>query len=69
MAASGKYRIEANSRLVFVPEATTSQATVGRELAYHIQIAGKTLTATSAPTKSPMDGQEVVIITTWDRLE
>jgi hypothetical protein len=68
-AASGRYRTEANGKLVFVPEASTAQATVGREQAYHIQVAGKTLTATSAPIKSPMDGQEVVIVTTYERVE
>jgi hypothetical protein len=68
-AASGRYRVEANGKLVFIPEASTSQATVGREQAYHIQVAGRTLIATSAPIKSPMDGQEVVIVSTWERLE
>jgi hypothetical protein len=68
-AASGRYRIQTNGKLLFIPEASTNQATVGREQAYHIQVAGKTLTATSAPIKSPMDGQEVVIVTTYERLE
>jgi hypothetical protein len=68
-AASGKYRVEANSKVVFIPEATTNQAMVGREQAYHLQLMGKTLTVTSAPIKSPMDGQQVVIITTYERLE
>jgi hypothetical protein len=69
VAASGKYRVEANSKVVFTPEATTAQATVGKEQAFHIQVAGKTLTSTSAPLKSPMDGQEVVIVTTFERVE
>ena len=69
VAASGRYRVEANSKVVFTPEATTNQATIGREQAFHIQVVGKTLTSTSAPLKSPMDGQEVVIVTTFERVE
>jgi hypothetical protein len=30
---------------------------------------GKTLTLTTEPFKSPFDGKEIVVVTTWERVE
>jgi hypothetical protein len=62
------YRIEGNM-IVGRCDASWNQAWTGIERTSSAEIAGKTLTLTSTPFKSAVDGKEVVVITTWERTE
>jgi hypothetical protein len=62
------YRIEGNM-IVGRCDASWNQAWTGIERTSSAQIVGKTLTLTSTPFKSAIDGKEVVVITTWERTE
>jgi hypothetical protein len=65
---SGTYKVEGNK---FVTHYDTSwhQLWTGRDISSQNEINGKTLTNTSEPFKSSIDGKEVVVVTTWERVE
>jgi Lipocalin-like domain len=66
---SGTYRVEGN-KLVVRYETSWHQLWTGTERSGPPpEISGKTLTTTTAPFKSPLDGAEVVVVTTWERVE
>ena len=65
---SEAYRVEGN-KVVVRCDASWNQSWTGVERASTGEIAGRTLTLTSTPFKSPLDGKEVVVITTWERVE
>jgi hypothetical protein len=62
------YRVEGH-KIVGRCEASWNQAWTGIERTSSAEIAGKTLTLTSTPFKSAIDGKEVVVMTTWERVE
>ena len=65
---SGTYKVEGNK---FVTHYDTSwhQLWTGKDISSQNEINGKTLTNTSEPFKSSIDGKEVVVVTTWERVE
>lgn len=66
---SGRYRVEGN-KLAIRYETSWHQLWTGSERSGPPPvISGKTLTTTTAPFKSPLDGAEVVVVTTWERVE
>ena len=62
------YRIEGN-KIVGRCDASWNQSWTGIERTSTADIVGKTLTLTSTPLKSPADGKEVIVMTTWERTE
>ena len=65
---SGSYKIDGNK--VIARYATSwHQLWTGKDIAGQAEVKDKTLTLTTAPFKSPMDGAEVVVVTTWERVE
>jgi hypothetical protein len=45
------------------------QLWTGRDISVQAEIEGKTLTFTSDPFKASIDGKEIVVVTTWERVE
>ena len=66
-AAGGTYEVEGN-KVVFHAGVSAAQA-IGGTLTYRFVIAGKTLTMTTDPVKSPAGGPENVFVTTYERVE
>jgi hypothetical protein len=67
-AASGRYRIE-GSKSIFKYETSSFQSLTGRETAFTIELTGNRLKVVSPPIKSPVDGSETVVTSTYERLE
>ena len=68
-AASGRYKIEGNNKLIFHYDVSASQSTTGKDRSFQLEIAGQTLTVTAEPFRSSRDGSDVVVIVTYERLE
>lgn len=66
--ASGTYKIEGKN-VVSRYESSWHQLWTGAEIGAVGEVSGKTLTLTTAPFKSPQDGKDVVVVTTWERVE
>jgi hypothetical protein len=68
-AYDGTYKIE-NGKIVDTVEVAWNEGWVGTKFTIDkYTISDKTLTMTSAPFKSTMDGSEVVVGTTYERVE
>jgi len=68
-AYDGTYKIE-NGKIVDIVEVAWNEGWVGTKFTIDkYTISDKTLTMTSAPFKSTMDGSEVVVGTTYERVE
>ncbi len=65
---SGTYKVEGN-KIVTHYDTSWHQIWTGRDISSQTEIKGKTLTLTTEPFKSPLDGKEVVAVTTWERVE
>lgn len=65
---SGSYKIDA-SKVVARYDTSWHQLWTGKDLPAEANVKDKTLTLTTAPFKSPMDGADVVVVTTWERVE
>jgi len=65
---SGTYKVEGN-KAVTRYDTSWHQLWTGRDISAQTEINGKTLTLTTAPFKAAADGKEVVVVTTWDRVE
>ena len=65
---SGSYKVEGNKSVTRY-DTSWHQLWTGRDLSTELEIKGKTLTVTTEPFKSAVDGKEVVVVTTWERLE
>jgi Lipocalin-like domain len=65
---SGTYNVEGNKT---VTRYATSwhQLWTGKDISAQAEIKGKTLTLTTEPFKAAVDGKEVVVTTTWERVE
>jgi hypothetical protein len=64
----GTYKVE-GSKLVYRYDTSWHQAWTGTERTTQVDIAGKKLTLTTAPFKGSLTGLDVVVITTWERVE
>ena len=65
---SGTYRVE-GKKVTARYESSWHQLWTGADIGADAEISGKTLTLTTAPFKSPQDGKDVVVVTTWERVE
>ena len=66
--ASGTYKVEGN-KIIAHYDSSWHQLWTGADIVTDAEISGKTLTLTNAPFKSPQDGKDVVVVTTWERIE
>jgi hypothetical protein len=67
-AGSGTYKVE-GKKIIARHDASWHQLWTGTDIANDAEISGNTLTLTTAPFKSPQDGKDVVVVTTWERIE
>ena len=65
---SGTYKVEGN-KVVTRYDTSWHQLWTGRDISVQAEIEGKTLTFTSDPLKASIDGKEIVVVTTWERVE
>src|SRR4029077_10902136 len=65
---SGTYKVEGN-KVVTRYDTSWHQLWTGKDISAQSDINGKTLTLTTEPFKAAADGKEVVVVTTWERLE
>jgi Lipocalin-like domain len=65
---SGTYKVEGN-KIATHYDTSWHQIWTGRDISSQTEIKGKTLTLTTEPFKSPLDGKEIVVVTTWERVE
>jgi Lipocalin-like domain len=67
-AYSGTYKTEGNNKLVSHVDGSWNQSWTGTDVVRQVEITGtKVLTITTPPFKSVMDGQEIVVTTTYER--
>jgi hypothetical protein len=67
-AFCGTYKMQGKQAVTHI-DASWIQSWTGTDRPLDIEITGRKLTMTSAPFKSPVDGKDVVVITTYDRAE
>jgi hypothetical protein len=67
-AASGTYKTEGD-KIIMLLEAAHVPSWAGATRTNQAQVAGNKLTLTSAPFKSRRDGKEIVVVSTWERVE
>jgi hypothetical protein len=65
---SGTYKVE-GKKLVTHYDTSWHQLWTGRDISVQAETDGKTLTLTSDPFKASIDGKEIVVVTTWERVE
>jgi Lipocalin-like domain len=66
----GTYKIVDGNKLITHLDTSWIQAWTGTDRPpTTIEIKDKQMTATSSPFKSTLDGQEIVVMTTWERAE
>jgi hypothetical protein len=65
---SGTYKVGGN-KVVTHYDTSWHQLWTGRDISVQAEIEGKTLTFTSDPFKASIDGKEIVVVTTWERVE
>jgi Lipocalin-like domain len=67
-AWGGTYRTEGNN-VIYNVEIAWVQSWVGTTRTYQVEIAGNKLTVATPPFKSPSDGQDIMVVTTYERAE
>ena len=67
-AWGGTYKTE-GSKVIFDVDIAWVQSWVGTTRTYQVEMASKKLTVTTPPFKSALDGQDIVVITTYERAE
>ena len=67
-AWGGIYKIEGN-KITFDVDIAWVQSWVGTTRTYQVEMANNKLTVTTPPFKSTLDGQDVVVVTTYERAE
>jgi Lipocalin-like domain len=67
-AAGGTYKVEGN-KVVFQADVAAAPSMTGATFTYQFVIAGKTLTMTTDPVKSPAGGPENIFVSTYERIE
>ena len=65
---SGTYKIEGKKMTVRY-DTSWHQLWTGTDVVTDAEVSGTTLTLTTAPFKSPQDGKDVTVVTTWERVE
>jgi Lipocalin-like domain len=65
---SGSYKIEGN-KIVTHYDTSWHQLWTGRDISSQSEITDKTLTVTTDPFKSAVDGKEILVVTTWERVD
>jgi hypothetical protein len=68
-AFSGNDKVEGNNKLVYRIDGSWNQSWTGTDLTRLVQIAGDKLKFDTVPFKSVLDGQEIVVTTTFERVE
>jgi hypothetical protein len=68
-AFSGTYKVEGNNKLVYHVDGSWNQSWTGTDLTRQIEIAGNKLTIVTPAFKSDVDGQDIVVTTTYERAE
>jgi hypothetical protein len=68
-AYSGTYKVEGNNKLVYRLDGSWNQSWAGTDLVRQVEIAGNKLTVTTPTFKSVLDGQDIVVTTTFERVE
>ena len=68
-AYSGTYKAEGNNKLVIHVDGSWNQSWTGTDLTRQVAIAGNKLTIVTPPFKSAVDGQDIVVTTTYERAE
>ena len=64
-AWGGIYKIEGN-KIIFDVDIAWVQSWVGTTRTYQVEMASNKLTVTTPPFKSPTDGQDIVVVTTYN---
>ena len=67
-AWGGIYKIEGN-KIIFDVDIAWVQSWVGTTRTYQVEMVSNKLTVTTPPFKSTLDGQDIVVITTYERAE
>ena len=67
-AWGGTYRTEGNN-VIYNVDIAWVQSWVGTTRTYQVEIAGNKLTVATPPFKSPSDGQDIMVVTTYERAE
>ena len=67
-AWGGTYKTE-GSKVIFDVNIAWVQSWVGTTRTYQVEVASDKLTVTTPPFKSTLDGQDIVVITTYERAE
>ena len=67
-AYGGTYKTEGN-KLIYNVDIAWVQSWVGTTRTYQVEMTGNKLTVTTPPFKSPVDGQDIVVFTTYERAE
>jgi hypothetical protein len=67
-AWGGSYKTEGN-KVIFDVDVAWVQSWVGTTRTYQVEMASDKLTVTTPPFKSILDGQDIVVITTYERAE
>jgi hypothetical protein len=67
-AWGGTYKTEGD-KVIFEVDIAWVQSWVGTRRTYQAEIASNKLTVTTPPFKSTLDGQDIVVITTYERAE
>ena len=67
-AWGGIYKIEGN-KIIFDVDIAWVQSWVGTTRTYQVEMASNKLTVTTPPFKSTLDGQDIVVVTTYERAE
>jgi Lipocalin-like domain len=68
-AFSGTYKVEGNNKLVHRIDGSWNQSWTGTDLTCLVEIAGDKQKIDTVPFKSVLDGQEIVVATTFERVE
>lgn len=67
-ASGGTYKIE-SEKVIHQYEVSYIPSWTGTKRTFQAQIAGNKLSLTTAPFKSRRDGKDIVVATTWERVE
>jgi hypothetical protein len=67
-AWGGTYKIDGN-KIIFDVDIAWVQSWVGTTRTYQVEMASNKLTVTTPPFKSTLDGQDIVVVTTYERAE
>jgi len=65
----GTYKIDGNKLMAHIDTSWVQSWTGTDRPASVIEIDGKQMTFTTSPFKSTLDGQEIVVMATWERIE